>query len=70
MNEAEQDAPDAERRSRDAFRPRLAARSPRRRSVAVAAPRACPRRRELGGRGGLDPARYGDWETRGIASDF
>ncbi|CAN2532301.1 hypothetical+protein [Methylocapsa aurea] len=26
--------------------------------------------RELGGRGGLDPARYGDWESRGIASDF
>ncbi|MBY6241171.1 DUF1674 domain-containing protein [Methylosinus sp. Sm6] len=26
--------------------------------------------RELGGRGGLDPARYGDWETRGLASDF
>jgi hypothetical protein len=29
-----------------------------------------PAARELGGRGGLDPARYGDWETRGIASDF
>jgi hypothetical protein len=26
--------------------------------------------RELGGRGGLDPARYGDWESNGIASDF
>ncbi|HEY8063428.1 MAG TPA: DUF1674 domain-containing protein [Methylosinus sp.] len=26
--------------------------------------------RELGGRGGLDPARYGDWESKGIASDF
>lgn len=25
---------------------------------------------ELGGRGGLDPARYGDWEAKGIASDF
>ncbi|MGJ0393683.1 MAG: DUF1674 domain-containing protein [Methylocystis sp.] len=25
---------------------------------------------ELGGRGGLDPARYGDWEVKGIASDF
>jgi hypothetical protein len=25
---------------------------------------------EVGGRGGLDPARYGDWETNGIASDF
>ena len=25
---------------------------------------------ELSGRGGLDPARYGDWEIKGIASDF
>jgi hypothetical protein len=27
-------------------------------------------RREINGRGGLDPARYGDWEVKGIASDF
>jgi hypothetical protein len=26
--------------------------------------------RELGGRDGLDPVRYGDWEVKGIASDF
>ena len=25
---------------------------------------------EVGGRGGLDPARYGDWEKDGIVSDF
>ncbi|MGB5087501.1 MAG: DUF1674 domain-containing protein, partial [Methylocystis silviterrae] len=25
---------------------------------------------ELGGRDGPDPARYGDWEVKGIASDF
>ncbi len=25
---------------------------------------------EVNGRGGLDPARYGDWEVKGIASDF
>jgi len=25
---------------------------------------------ELHGRGGLDPVRYGDWEVKGIASDF
>jgi len=25
---------------------------------------------EVGGRGGLDPARYGDWEVKGVASDF
>jgi len=26
--------------------------------------------KEEGGRGGLDPARYGDWEIKGLASDF
>ncbi len=25
---------------------------------------------ELGGRDGLDPARYGDWEKKGLAIDF
>jgi len=25
---------------------------------------------EAQGRGGLDPTRYGDWEVKGIASDF
>ncbi len=26
--------------------------------------------KELQGRGGLEPARYGDWEIKGIACDF
>jgi hypothetical protein len=26
--------------------------------------------KELGGRGGNDPGRYGDWEVKGMASDF
>ena len=26
--------------------------------------------KEIGGRAGLDPTRYGDWEIKGIASDF
>ena len=25
---------------------------------------------EIGGRGGLDPTRYGDWEIDGLTSDF
>jgi hypothetical protein len=25
---------------------------------------------EFNGRGGLDPVRYGDWEVKGLASDF
>ncbi|MGX5736627.1 DUF1674 domain-containing protein [Bosea thiooxidans] len=27
-------------------------------------------RREVNGRGGLEPVRYDDWEVKGIASDF
>ena len=29
-----------------------------------------PAPKEFEGRGGLDPARYGDWEVKGIISDF
>lgn len=29
-----------------------------------------PRPKELDGRGGPDPVRYGDWEVKGVASDF
>jgi hypothetical protein len=28
------------------------------------------RPREIGGRGGMEPVRYGDWEIKGLASDF
>jgi hypothetical protein len=31
---------------------------------------AGPQKRELGGRDGPEPVRYGDWEVKGIASDF
>ena len=26
--------------------------------------------REIGGRGGKEPGRYGDWEIKGLATDF
>lgn len=26
--------------------------------------------KEIGGRGGAEPVRYGDWEVKGITSDF
>jgi hypothetical protein len=29
-----------------------------------------PQPKEIGGRQGPDPTRYGDWENKGIASDF
>lgn len=28
------------------------------------------RPKEVGGRGGSEPVRYGDWEVKGLASDF
>ncbi len=43
----------------------LAEAKERRRAAAAA-----PTREEIGGRGGLDPARYGDWEVKGLTSDF
>ncbi|MDP1730387.1 MAG: DUF1674 domain-containing protein [Devosia sp.] len=50
-----------------AARRALAEAAARRKAIdekAAAAPR------EEGGRGGLDPARYGDWEIKGLTSDF
>jgi hypothetical protein len=43
----------------------LAEAEARRRAAGASAPPA-----ERDGRGGLDPVRYGDWEVKGIASDF
>jgi hypothetical protein len=31
---------------------------------------AAKRPKEIGGRDGPEPTRYGDWEKKGIASDF
>lgn len=39
-----------------------------RRKAAAEARRKAPR--EIDGRGGLDPVRYGDWEVKGLTSDF
>jgi len=44
----------------------LAEAEARRRQAAAAAEQSA----ERNGRGGLDPVRYGDWEVKGIASDF
>jgi len=32
--------------------------------------KSASRPKEVSGREGLDPTRYGDWENKGIASDF
>ena len=48
-----------------------------RRALAEAAERrhiadeaAARKPREVAGRGGAEPVRYGDWEVKGIATDF
>lgn len=51
----------------DAARRALAEADARR---AAAKAEAAAQTTEIGGRGGLDPARYGDWEVKGVASDF
>ena len=41
-----------------------------RRARAEAEARARPMPKELGGRDGPEPVRYGDWEKKGLAIDF
>ena len=36
----------------------------------LAEERVATQPREINGRGGLDPVRYGDWEIKGLTSDF
>lgn len=47
----------------------LAEAAARRAAYDEAAQKARPER-EVNGRGGAEPVRYGDWEVKGIASDF
>jgi hypothetical protein len=51
----------------EAARRALAEAEERRRLCALNQPAA---HKEFNGRDGPEPARYGDWEVRGIASDF
>ena len=45
---------------------RAAAEAEQRRRAAKSEPRPA----ELGGRDGPEPTRYGDWERKGVATDF
>jgi hypothetical protein len=47
---------------------RALAEAAERRKAAEAAAAEAPK--EIDGRGGLDPVRYGDWEIKGLTSDF
>jgi hypothetical protein len=59
--------PDPERKLSPAAQRALTEAEARRREI-DAKTAAAPK--EEGGRGGLDPARYGDWEIKGLTSDF
>jgi hypothetical protein len=56
------------RRIDEAARRALAEAEARRRAAADAPARQ--QVREIGGREGPDPVRYGDWDVKGITSDF
>lgn len=49
---------------------RALAEAAERRRLAEEAKAKRPTPKEYGGRDGLDPARYGDWEKKGLAIDF
>ncbi len=49
---------------------RALAEAAERRAKAEAEAKKNPRPRELGGRDGPEPVRYGDWEKKGLAIDF
>ena len=48
----------------------LAEAEERRRAAAEQEKNAAPKPKEIGGPEGPEPTRYGDWERKGIASDF
>jgi hypothetical protein len=59
-----------QRRIREAGERAKAEADARRKSAEAERAKAPSAPKESGGREGLDPARYGDWEVKGVASDF
>ena len=65
MREADRPVEPAPRKElNEAAKRALAEAEERRRAIETSLPK------EFNGRGGLDPVRYGDWEVKGVASDF
>lgn len=65
---SDQDIPEVPPRPlTDAARRALAEAEARRRAIDA---RGAFAPKETGGRGGLEPGRYGDWEIKGLTSDF
>lgn len=64
-------APTAERKKLTPAAERaLAEAEARRKAAAAAEASAMPHQKEFQGPKGPEPTRYGDWERKGIASDF
>ncbi len=66
-NELENEADDLRRELPEAAKRALAETAARRKQAEKLAAQAP---KEINGRKGPDPARYGDWERKGIAIDF
>lgn len=66
-NDAGQPGTGASGKLSPAARRALAEAEARRAAIDAATADAPP---EKGGRGGLEPGRYGDWEIKGLTSDF
>ena len=64
----EPDVPEGKARRLSPAAQRALAEAEARRREYQARERALPK--EIGGRGGAEPGRYGDWEVKGLASDF
>jgi hypothetical protein len=64
------DRPEPSRDLPPAAQRALAEAEARRRAAAEAEAKAPKPPRELGGRDGPEPVRYGDWEKKGLAIDF
>ncbi len=68
MTDSTQDLPMADPKPLTPAAQRALAEAEARRNEIDAASAMAPK--EKGGRGGLEPGRYGDWEIKGLTSDF
>lgn len=68
MDEQQSEIEDVQRKALSPAARRALAEAEQRRLEIDAATAMAPK--EKGGRGGLEPGRYGDWEIKGLTSDF
>lgn len=68
MSEAGRDSVSPERKALTPEAERALQEAEARRKAYLAREAEMPR--EIGGRGGKEPVRYGDWEIKGLAADF